>query len=89
MSEQHHEPRPWVVDFFFKFKDCHQQEVIDRLGPLAHEVVRIWLHAVMPAAIVLEPEGVPIRRVVCPSRETARKLRRTFGGYIGSARQQA
>ena len=79
----------WIVDFSFKFKNDHQRRTVDGLGLLAHEIVRLWLRAVVPAAVVVEPEGVPIRRVVCPSREAARRLCRTFGGYIVSARQQA
>ncbi len=79
----------WFVDFSFRFKNDDQRRTVERLGLLAHEVVRVWLHAVVPAAVVVEPEGVPIRRVVCPSREAARRLCRTFGGYIVSARQQA
>jgi hypothetical protein len=79
----------WVVDFSFRSKNDDQRRTVDRLGLLAHEVVRIWLHAVVPAAVVLEPEGVPVRRVVCPSREAARRLCRTFGGHIASARPKA
>jgi hypothetical protein len=83
MNKHEYKRRPWTVEFAFRFKSASQQQVVRELGLSAHKVVRIWLKAMMSAAVVVEPEGMPIRRVVCPSRESARRLIKTFGGHIG------
>jgi len=83
------ERRPWTVDFAFRCKDEHQRRLIDSLGLVAHEVVRVWLDVITPGAVVRDPPGNPIGHVLCPSREAARRLCRTFGGHIVSARQKA
>lgn len=82
MSKNDQLRHPWVVDFSFKFRDDQQRGVVTELGILAHDVVRLWLQALMPAAVVLEPKGMPVKTVVCPSREAARRFIRTFGGSL-------
>jgi hypothetical protein len=89
MSKHDRKRHLWIVEFAFRFKNAHQQQIVQGLGLLAHESVRVWLDVIIPAAVVLEPKGMPIRRVVCPSRESARRLIKTFGGHIASAHRQA
>jgi hypothetical protein len=89
MSKHNHHRHPWIVEFAFRFTNDHQRNVVEELGILAHDVVRVWLGAVIPGAVVLEPHGTQVRTVACPSRQAARRLCRTFGGRIDSRRQDA
>ena len=71
----------WIVNFTnFKTRDKTQSRVIEELGPMAHEVVRVWLNVVTPDAIVREPPGKPIQSISFSSRSQMRRFINLFGG---------
>jgi len=72
----------WIVRFAFRHNDENQRQVIENLGLMAHEVVRIWLEAITPGARVSEPRGEPIGYVTFPTRSTARRFIHAWGGSM-------
>jgi hypothetical protein len=77
--------RCWTVDFAFRYNDDRQRRVVEELGVMAHEVVRLYCDVCCPGSAVVEPEGTPIRQIICRTRQQARKIVRTFGGRLVSS----
>ena len=82
VSNDDSDDRRWMVEFAFRFNDACQRSVVEELGMLAHDVVRLWVDVITPGACVLEPARTPIRYVRFPTRSAARKFVRTWGGKL-------
>ncbi len=88
MTQKHPDPPHhiqhyrWIVEFAFRFRNAEQYRAVEKLGIMAHEVVRLYCEVVCPGSVVVEPTGNPIRHIMCRNREQARKLTRTFGGKV-------
>ena len=74
--------RRWLVKFSFSCADDRQATIVQELGLLAHEVVRLWIDVITPGACVLEPPGTPVGQVAFPSRSSARHFRQSWGGKL-------
>ena len=78
-----HDPdgRRWCVEVSLKFEP-------DELGldpGVVADVIRTWLAATSPEAVVVEAEGTLARHLVLPTRAQARRFVRVWGGQIISA----
>jgi hypothetical protein len=67
-SSQKHDlgSRRWLVQFDFRFADAHRRSVVEGLGILAHEVVRLWVDVIIAGAIgtsghANQPRSVPTK----------------------------
>jgi hypothetical protein len=72
----------WIVRFAFRYTDDNQRSVVENLGLMAHEVVRVWLEAITPDAHVSEPRGEPIWYVRFRTRSAARRFNKVWGGKL-------
>jgi hypothetical protein len=76
----------WIVKLHFRCDNDRQRSVIDNLGPLAHDVVRLWLRVILPDARLVEQQDRTIRHVAFPSRAAARRFVATWGGKLADNR---
>jgi hypothetical protein len=75
-----HDPdgRRWCVEVSLKF----EPEELDLDPGVVGDVVRVWIAATSPEAVVIERRGTPLRHVFLRNRASARRLIKVWGGRI-------
>jgi len=68
----------WIVEVSLKFKPAELGLDLGVVG----DVVRAWLAATSPAAYVVERRGTPVKHVQLPTRASARRFIRVWGGRV-------
>src|SRR5580700_3620054 len=74
----------WIVRFAFRYQNQAQADAVRSLGGLACDVVRLWCIALVPGARVFEPPGEPIKTIGFPTRASARRFIKVWGGRIAT-----
>ena len=73
--------RRWIVVIAeFRTGNEAQRHVIDELGLMAYEVVRLWLIVATPGAVIVGPSGQGERRISFHRRSEMRRFIQLFGG---------
>ncbi len=72
----------WVVRFAFWYKNQAQADAVQALGGLAFDVVRLWLDVLVADAQVFQPPGESVETIGFPTRASARRFVRTWGGRL-------
>jgi hypothetical protein len=81
IMSDHAPERRWIVKFKgFRTRDEAQRRVIEELGQMAYEVVRLWLNVVTSGAVIVGPSDQSVRRISFRCRSKMRGFLRTFGG---------
>ena len=71
----------WIVDFAeFRTRNEVQRRVVEELGLMAFEVVKIWLKVLTTDAVVIESTEQSVRRISFHRRSEMRRFMQLFGG---------